>query len=174
MAKKQLVLAFFENEDAADTAVDTMKKWDKASKEIKLGSIGVLVKDDKGKVKTHKLGARHTATGVAAGVLATVLSGGVALLGGIIVGGVTGSLIHKGLGLSKEDEARIESNLNDGAAAVCILAKNDEADAVSDKLIELGGTAEIHEVEAEAVEEAATGVAPEEAPAEEAPESTEN
>ena len=163
MAKKQLVLAFFENEDAADAAVDAMKKWDKASKEIKLGSIGVLAKDDKGKVKTHKVGARHTATGVAAGVLATVLSGGVALLGGVIVGGVTGSMIHKGLGLSKEDETRIDGELTDGKAAVCILAKNDEAEAVSAKLVELGGTAETHEVDDSAVEEAATAVAAEDA-----------
>ena len=163
MAKKQLVLAFFGNEDAADAAVDAMKAWDKASKEIKLGSIGVLVKDDKGKVKTHKVGARHTGTGVAAGVLATVLSGGVALLGGVIVGGVTGSLIHKGLGLSKDDEARIDGELTDGKAAVCILAKNDEAEAVSAKLVELGGTAETHEVDDTAVEEAATAVATEDA-----------
>ena len=48
MAKKQLVLAFFENEDAADGAVDEIKQWDKASKEVKLGAIGVLVKDDEG------------------------------------------------------------------------------------------------------------------------------
>jgi hypothetical protein len=36
------------------------KQWDKASEEIKLGAIGVLVKDDKGKIKTHKLGKRKT------------------------------------------------------------------------------------------------------------------
>ena len=70
MAKKQLVLAFFENEDAGDAAVKEIKQWDKASKEIKLGSIAVLVKNEKGKVKTDKLGARHTSTGMAAGVLA--------------------------------------------------------------------------------------------------------
>ena len=60
---KQLVLAFFENEAAADQAVDAVKQWDKASKEIKLGAIGILVKDDKGKIKTHKLGKRKTGTG---------------------------------------------------------------------------------------------------------------
>jgi hypothetical protein len=39
--------------------VNVIKQWDKASRDIKLGSIGVLVKDDKGMVKTHKLGARQ-------------------------------------------------------------------------------------------------------------------
>lgn len=162
MAKKQLVLAFFENEAAADEAVKTIKQWDKASKEIKLGSIGVLVKDDKGKIKTHKLGARHTATGVAGGVLAAVLSGGVSLLGGVVVGGITGGFFHKGLGLPKDDLARIGGELDGGRAAVCILAENEEAQAVSDKLAELGGQAETHEVTEAALEEAAkaTGAEP--------------
>ena len=53
----QLVLAFFTNEDEADYAVNEIKGWDKASKDVKLGAIGVLVKDEKGKIKTHKLGA---------------------------------------------------------------------------------------------------------------------
>jgi len=52
MAKKQFVLAFFGSEAAADEAVNKIKQWDKASKEVKLGAIGVLVKDDKGKIKT--------------------------------------------------------------------------------------------------------------------------
>ncbi|HRQ41334.1 MAG TPA: DUF1269 domain-containing protein [Chloroflexota bacterium] len=161
MAKKQLVLAFFPDETAADTAVTEMKQWDKASKEIKLGSIGILVKDDNGKVKTQKLGARHTKTGVAGGVLAAILSGGVTLLAGVVVGGVTGGFFRKGLGLSKEDLERIGSELDNGRAAVCILAANDEAEAVSAKLSELGGEAETHEVTEEAVEEAATAVAEE-------------
>jgi uncharacterized membrane protein len=166
MAKKQLVLALFENEDAADSAVTEIKQWDKASKDIKLGSIGVLVNDDKGKVKTHKLGARHTATGVAAGVLAVVLSGGVSLLAGVVVGGIAGGFFHKGLGLSKEDVARIGGELENGRAAVCVLANNDEAEAVSAKLAELGGEAETHEVSEEVIQEAATAV--DEAPEEEA------
>ena len=169
MAKKQLVLALFDSEEAADSAVEEIKHWDKASKEIKLGSIGVLVKDEKGKVKTHKLGSRHTGTGVIAGILAAILSGGVSLLGGIVVGGIVGGFFHKGLGLSKEDVNRIGGELDNGRAAVCILAANDEAEAVSAKLAELGGEAETHEVSEEAIDEAAAAVeeASEEAPEEE-------
>jgi hypothetical protein len=155
MAKKQLILAFFENEAAADQAVAEIKQWDKASKEIKLGSIGVLVKDDKGKVKTHKLGARHTTTGAAAGVLAAVLSGGVTLLSGVVLGSLVGAFIHKGLGMSKEDLARIGGELDGGKAAVAVLAATGEAEAVSAKLAQLGGAPETHEVTDEALEEAA-------------------
>jgi uncharacterized membrane protein len=155
MAKKQLVLALFENEAAADEAVKSVKQWDKASKDIKLGSIGVLVKDEKGKIKTQKLGARHTATGVAGGVLAAVLTGGFSLLAGAVVGGITGGFFHKGLGLGKDDLTRIGGELDGGRAAVCILADDQEAKSLSAKLAELGGKPETHEVTEAALEEAA-------------------
>ena len=172
MAKQQLVLAFFENEAAADQAVGAVKQWDKASKEIKLGAIGVLVKDDKGKVKTHKLGARKTGTGAVLFGLAAILTGGASLLAGAVFGGILGSFFRKGLGMSKDDLARIDGELNGGKAAVCILAAPDEAAAVSGKLAELGGKPESHEVSEEVVEEAQTAAeeAPEADAAEAAPE----
>src|SRR5512139_1562563 len=98
----QLVLAFFENEAAADDAVNQIKGWDKASKEVKLGAIGILVKDDTGKIKTYKLGARKTKTGALLFGLAGLLSGGMTVLGGAVLGGIFGSFFKKGLGMSKE------------------------------------------------------------------------
>ena len=154
MAKKQLVLAFFANEAAADEAVKEIKQWDKASKEVKLGAIGVLVKDDKGKIKTHKLGKRKTGAGAVLGALAAVLTGGASLLGGAVVGGILGAFFHKGLGMSKDDLARIGGELDGGKAAVGILAQADEAAGVTAKLAELGGAPETHEVTDEAVEQA--------------------
>jgi hypothetical protein len=151
---KQLVLAFFENEAAADQAVNAVKQWDKASKDIKLGAIGVLVKDDKGKIKTHKLGKRKTGTGAVLFGLAAVLTGGATLLAGAVFGGVVGSFFRKGLGMSKDDLARIDGQLDGGKAAVCILAAPDEAEAVSAKLAEMGGKPESYEVADEVVEEA--------------------
>lgn len=168
---KQLVLAFFDNEAAADAAVEGMKQWDKASKDIKLGSIGVLVKDDKGKIKTHKMGSRKTKTGVVVGVIVGILSGGVSVLGGAIAGGILGAFFHKGLGLSKEDLTRIDGELNGGKAAVCVLAEAEEAAGITAKLTELGGKSETHEVTEEALDQATTAVesTPEE-PAAAAPE----
>lgn len=156
MAKKQLVIAFFEDEAAADEAVDEIKQWDKASKEVKLGAIGVLVKDDKGKIKTHKLGKHKTGTGAVVGALAGVLSGGLTTVGGAMLGGIIGAFFHKGLGLSKNDLARFDDELDDGKAAVCILAEPDEADGVSAKLAELGGQPEMHEVTEEALDQIET------------------
>jgi uncharacterized membrane protein len=164
MAEKQLVIAFFADEAAADSAVSNVKAWDKASEEIKLGAVGVLVKDEKGKIKTHKLGARKTGTGVVLGVLAGILSGGITLIGGAVVGGILGSFFRKGLGLSKDDLARIDGELSGGKAAVCVVAEPAEAAAVAAKLAELGGTPEAHDVTDAAVAEAAEAVeaAPEE------------
>ncbi len=168
MAKKQLVLAFFGNEALADKAVADLKAWDKATKEIKLGEIGVLVKDDKGKIKTHKLGSRHWGIGAVLGAVAGFLTGGLSILGGAVLGGIVGAFFHKGLGMSKEDLARIGGELDGGKAAVGVLVKEDELASVTAKLKELGGTTETHEVTDEAVEQATAAAA--EAPAEAAPE----
>jgi uncharacterized membrane protein len=147
---KQLVLAFFDNESAADAAVTAVKAWDKADKEVKLGAIGVLVKDANGNVKTNKLGARQTGTGAALLGVAAIFTGGLSIIGGALLGGLMGSFFHKGLGMSKDDVVHLSSQLDDGRAAVGILAKMDEAAAVMAKLTELGGVVESYEVTDEA------------------------
>jgi uncharacterized membrane protein len=167
MSKQQLVLVYFGNEAAADEAVNAVKQWDKATKEIKLGAIGILVKDNDGKVKTQKVGKRNTGVGAILGVIAAVLSGGISLLGGIVGGSIIGALFHKGLGISKDQMARIDGYLNDGKAAVGVLVKADEAEAVTTKLTELGGmAAESYEVSEEVVEEAVTAAEAEPVPQE--------
>jgi uncharacterized membrane protein len=162
MAKSQLVLSFFENEAAADAAVESLKKWGKAGKEIKRDAVSVLVKDEQGKIKEHKLGKRKTKTGALAGALVGVLSGGVTLVGGAIVGGILGAFFHKGLGLSKDDLARIDGELSSGKAAVVILAKPGEVQDVTAKLTKLGGTTETHKVSDEAIEQAVNAASAEE------------
>lgn len=168
MSKKQLVLVYYGNEGAADEAVESLKQWDKASKEIKLGAIGILAKDHKGNVKTQKVGKRNTGVGALLGAIAAVLSGGLSLVGGVVGGGIIGALFHKRLGISNEDMAKIDGHLNDGKAAVGLLVKSDEAEAVTAKMAELGGAAaESFEVADEVIEEA---VAASEAEAEPEPE----
>jgi uncharacterized membrane protein len=167
MSKQQLVLVYFGNEAAADEAVNAVKQWDKATKEIKLGAIGILVKDKDGKIKTQKVGKRNTGVGAILGVIAAVLSGGISLLGGIVGGSIIGALFHKGLGISKDQMARIDGYLNDGKAAVGVLVKAEEAEAVTTKLTELGGVAaESYEVSEEVVEEAVTAAEAEPVPQE--------
>jgi hypothetical protein len=57
--------------------------------------------------------------------------------------------------MSKDDLARIGKDLDGGKAGVALVVNADEADAVSAKLVELGGAPETHEVTDEAVEQAA-------------------
>jgi uncharacterized membrane protein len=152
--KQQLVLAFFDTEDAADQAAKALKDWEKATEYMKLDAIGVLIKDDDGKVKEHKLGKRAgergMGIGVALGVVAAIPTGGLSLVGGLLGGAGGGAAIgeffHKGLKMTDEDSARIGRELDAGRAAVGVLAWDSESDAVSEKLKELGGTPETHEV----------------------------
>ena len=172
--KKQLVFGLFENEAVADAAVTALKEWDKATDDLKLGAIGILVKDGKGQIKSQKLGARAgkkgVGVGVILGVIAAVLSGGVTLIGGLVggalLGGVMGSFFHKGLGLSKEDLARLGNEIDTGHAVVGVLVEPAEAEAVTAKLAELGGKVETHEVSGEALDQAADAEAGEPAAAE--------
>ena len=68
-----VVLAIFSDEAAADSAVESLKAWDKIDDDIKLNAVGVLVLDDKGKVKTHKVGSRSVQKGVGIGIVVAVI-----------------------------------------------------------------------------------------------------
>jgi len=159
-----LVLAMFDTESAADEAAAAVKAWDKANEQVKLGGIGVLVKDELGEIKQHKIGPRQsgkgTGVGMILGVIAAIPTGGLSLLpglvGGAVGGGVLGSLFHKGFhDLSKTDAERISNELDAGHAAVGVLAPPDQSDAVLAKLEEHGGRAETHAVSDEELQAAA-------------------
>jgi hypothetical protein len=66
--QQQLVLAFFDTEDAADQAAKALQGWEKATEYLKVDAIGVLVKGDDGMVKEHKLGKRAGKRGMGIGV----------------------------------------------------------------------------------------------------------
>jgi uncharacterized membrane protein len=154
MSDKQVVLAIFSDEAAADSAVESLKAWDKADDDIKLNAVGVLVLNDKGKVKTHKLGKRSVGKGAGIGVVLAIIAPPT-LLAGAIGGGVLGAMHHKGLGIKAEDRERIAAQLTDGKAAVGVLAGGFDASVVSATLSELGGTAEVLSVSEKDAAEAA-------------------
>ena len=78
-----------------------------------------------------------------------------ALLGPAVLAGVAvGALHHKNLGLSDADKARITGELNAGKAAVGVMAHSETAPGVSDRLTQLGGTPEHHELTDEALQAA--------------------
>jgi uncharacterized membrane protein len=152
--KQELVLSFFDSEDAADEAAKALKQWEKASEYMKVDAIGVLAKDNDGNVKQHKLGKqagkRGMGVGVALGVIAAIPTGGLSLVGGVLGGGAGGGVIgeffHKGLKMTDEDAARIGRELDTGHAAVGVLTWDFETEAVADKLKDLGGAPQTHEV----------------------------
>ena len=111
----------------------------------------MLVLDDKGALKTHKMGSRSKAKGAGIGLVLAIVAPPT-LLAGVVGGAVLGAFHHKGLGMKAEDKARIGAELAGGKAAVGVLAKGDEADAILGKLAELGGAVEAIDVSDEALE----------------------
>ena len=149
MANKIVVLGIFKDEAAADAAAGTLKDSGLASGD----AIGVLVLDERGEVDVEKVGKRSVGKGAGIG-LALALFTPVGLGVGVIGGGLLGALHHKGLGLDREDRDRIGEELAGGKAAVGVLAPVAEAEAVTAKMTDLGGTVESHAVTDEALEEA--------------------
>ena len=154
MSNHTVVLAIFNDEMAADAAAASLKDSGMA----KGDAIGVLVLDEKGKLKADKVGKRSWGKGAGIGAV-VALATPVGLAAGLIGGGLLGGLHHKNLGLDDEDRDRISSELQGGKAAVGVLAPVSEATVVVGKLTELGGTAETHSVSEEAVEEAQSAAA---------------
>jgi hypothetical protein len=149
MANRQLVLAIFPDELAADSAAAALKESGIAHGD----AIGLLVLDASGKLKQDKVGARSVGKGAAIGGVVAVVS--VAVLGpAVLAGTAVGALHHKHVGLSDADKARLTVELNEGKAAVGVMAEFDAAPAVSDRLTQLGGTAERHELSDEALQAA--------------------
>ena len=172
MGDKQVVVAVFPDEAAADTAAQSLKDWDKLDDDVKLNAIGILVLDESGKIKTQKIGRRSWGKGAGIGVVLAALTPP-GLLAGALAGGVIGGLRHKGLGVDSAEREQIADALSNGRAAVGALVAETEASAVSDKLTELGG--ELHvlsptdeavaEVDAAAAQVEAAEAAEPEAPA---------
>ena len=148
MAEKdsELVIAYFPSADEAQAAGKQLKEWDKDVKHVELGAISILTMDDKGKLKEEKIGARAGGKGakwgVPAGAALGILSGAATLIGGALVGlaagGLGGSLFHKKIGMSDEDQAKLVNHLKDGGAALAIMLDLEEMEATISQLNRLG------------------------------------
>ena len=149
MANRQLVLAVFPDEMAADSAAAALKDSDIAHGD----AIGVLALDADGKLKQDKVGKRSTGKGAAIGGVIAVFS--TAVLGpAVLAGAAVGALHHKNLGLSDADKARLTVELDAGKAAVAVMAHSDTAPAISDHLTQRVGTTESHELTDDALQAA--------------------
>ncbi len=110
MGDKQVVVAIFPDEAAADTAAQSLKDWDKLDDDVKLNAIGMLVLDEDGKIKTQKIGRRSWGKGAGIGVVLAALTPP-GLLAGALAGGVLGGLHHKGLGVDSAERDEIADAL---------------------------------------------------------------
>jgi len=155
MTDKTLVLGMFDNEAAADAAASSLRSSGTAEHD----AIGVLALDGSGALKEDKVGARSTGKGAGIGAALFLLGpGGVAV--GAVGGAAVGALHHKGLKLDGADRARITSELENGKAAVGVLARGIDIAPISAYLTEHGGTPENHEVSDEDALVKAQGEAP--------------
>src|SRR3954452_19717759 len=125
MADRQLVLAVFPDELAADSAAAALKDSGIAHGD----AVGILVLDADGKLKQDKVGAHSTGKGAAIGGVIGLF--GAAFLGPAVLGGMAvGALHHKNLGLSDADKAHLTAELSAGKAAVGAMAPFDTAPAI--------------------------------------------
>ena len=152
MSNNTVVLSIFIDEASAEMAAASLKESGVANRD----AIGILALNDRGELKTDKVGKRSMGKGAGIGA-AVALVTPVGLAAGLLGGGLAGSLHHKNLGLSQADRDRIGAELQGGKAAVGVLAPVEEASFVSDKLAGLGGATESHAVSDEALQEAHGG-----------------
>lgn len=144
-----LVVGYFVNRGAAEATVEDLKKWDKANDTIKLGAIAVLTLDEStGKVQAQEMGQRDTKKGAfwgaGIGVVAGILTAGIGLIPGVLLGSAAGSgmgaLNHKSVGMTDEDRVVMANRLKHGGAAVAVMADDFEVEATEAELERLGGT----------------------------------
>lgn len=156
MSDKKLVLSIFESEAAADQAVKFMTNADLAKND----AIGILVLDEHGEVKTHKVGSHSFFKGAGVGLVLGLL-GPIGIGVAATTGGLLGALHHKGLGLDDSDRERIGAELANGRAAVGVLVEySEDAVGVEASLTDLGGVSEVHNLTDEALEEVASASGP--------------
>ncbi|MDA0160753.1 DUF1269 domain-containing protein [Solirubrobacter ginsenosidimutans] len=149
MAERRLVISIFDAETDADEAAAALQEAGAVIDD----AIGVLVLDEHGKLKTHKVGATSGGKGLAAGAVLGVL-GPIGFGVGAAGGALLGKLHHKNLGLDDADRERLGAALRGGRAAVGVLADPDELVAVESILVGRGGETEAHELDEAALREA--------------------
>ena len=161
MSDKQLILAFFADQPAAETAALALKDSGVADSD----AIGILVLDATGNVVVDKVGATSVAAGVGVGaallvlgpyflgvgVATAVVGGGIGMAGGAVGGSMHHKLVSK---LSDEDKARISADLSSGKAAIGVLGPHRPGAVDPKRLTELGGAASAHDVVDEAARQA--------------------
>lgn len=150
--KRHLVLAIYDDEPTADAAVQRLNTWagqEAAATMVDTDrwlALGILVLDEKGDLKSEKLGPRHTLEGAGIGLVLVAVAP-VGLVVGVVGGALLGAHHRTGLGLSDDDRDRIGRELQGGKAAVGVLTDETGVESISAKLVEFGGAIEAHNLD---------------------------
>jgi uncharacterized membrane protein/predicted flap endonuclease-1-like 5' DNA nuclease len=158
----KLVVGLYVNSAAAKAAGEAIKDWDEwEAKDIKLGAIAILtINPETGKLHSDEIGQRTTKKGLgwgtAIGAVAGILTGGLGLIPGMVLGGAVGaglgSLNHKSVGISDEQNQKIVNALKHGGAALAVMADDFEVPAVVAKMADEGGDVSHYDLPQETAE----------------------
>jgi uncharacterized membrane protein len=156
---EHVVMAFFASKEAAELAVDALKDWDHADKEIKLGAIGLIYKED-GEIKTQspRSTGRGLAVGAVLGVFAAAL-GPVGLIAGAVsggaLGGVIGAFFKRSVDLDEAALQEIDAHLDAGKFGVVVAVDEFEMAPTAAQLANSGGAVQQFTVPSDALHEVA-------------------
>jgi hypothetical protein len=152
-----VVIAFFADDAAAQSAIEGLKTWDKINEHFELGTIGTIRKEgDKIKTQVGRKTGKGAAIGAAVGVIGAVLTGGVSLIATTVGGGVLGHFFKKSMNLTREEVAEIGKELDGGRVAVVVTCDDFEIPIVSEYMVDSKGTVRTYSVPQEALAEAAS------------------
>ncbi|MBI5103411.1 MAG: DUF1269 domain-containing protein [Solirubrobacterales bacterium] len=154
MADKRLVISTFDAEATAAEAAEALQRTGAVVDD----AMAILVLDEHGELKTHKIGATTGVKGAGAGLLLGIL-GPIGIGVGTVGGAILGHRHHKGVGLGDADRERLTTALRGGKAALAVLADADELVAVQSFVADRGGTTESHELDEAILREAQAGAA---------------
>ncbi|HNS01700.1 MAG TPA: hypothetical protein PKM78_04890 [Anaerolineae bacterium] len=156
------MIAFFSSREAAETAMDALKDWDHANKEVKLGAIGLVFKEE-GEIKT--VAPRRTGRGVAVGAILGVFAAALgpvgligAALGGGAIGGALGSLFKQSVNLDEAALQEMAAQLDAGKFGVVVAVDEHEMTPTAAQLANAGGAVQQIVVPTDALAEAMEAV----------------
>jgi hypothetical protein len=156
-----VVIAFFADRAAAESAIEGLKSWDRINDHFELGAIGTISKEgDKIKTKVGRKTGKGAAIGAVVGVIGAVLTGGASLIvsavGAGALGGALGSFFKGSAGLTKEEIAEIGQELDAGRVAVVVTCDDFEIPMVTEYMVGSQGTVRTYAVPQEVLAEAAS------------------
>ncbi len=156
-----MVIAFFADHAAAESAIEGIKNWDRINDHFELGAVGTIYKEgDKIKTKVGRKAGKGAKVGAVVGVIGAVLTGGASLIvtavGASAVGGALGSFFKKSTGLTKKEIAEIGQELDSGRVAVVITCDDFEIPLVTEYMEGSKGTVRTYKVTDEALIQAAS------------------